>query len=47
MFNMTKAPMANNSTQVQNNKEVNKVYKTNDYDLFKKLMAIEQLINYT
>ena len=37
MFNMTKAPMANNSTQVQNNKEVNKVYRTNDYDLFKKI----------
>ena len=37
MFNMTTAPMANNSTQVQNNKEVNKVYKTNDYSLFKKI----------
>jgi hypothetical protein len=34
---MTTAPMANNSTQVQNNKEVNKVYKTNDYSLFKKI----------
>jgi len=37
MFNLTQAPMANNSTQVQNNKEVNKVYKTNDYSLFKKI----------
>ena len=37
MFNMTTAPLANNSTQVQNNKEVNKVYKTNDYSLFKKI----------
>jgi hypothetical protein len=34
---MTTAPMANNSTQVQNNKEVNKVYKTNDLSIFKTL----------
>jgi hypothetical protein len=37
MFNLTQAPMANNSTQVQNHNEVNKVYKTNDYSLFKKI----------
>lgn len=35
MFNMTTAPMANNSTQVQNNKEVNKVYQTSNLSIFK------------
>ena len=34
MFNMTTAPMANNSNQVQNTNEVNKVYKTNDLSIF-------------
>ena len=37
MFNLTNAPMANNSTQVQKNKEVNKVYRTNDHTRFKKI----------
>jgi hypothetical protein len=37
MFNLTNAPMANNSTQVQTNKEVNKVYRTNDLSTFKTL----------
>ena len=35
MFNLTQAPMANNSTQVQNNKEVNKVYQTSNLSIFK------------
>ena len=37
MFNLTQAPMANNSSQVQNHKEVNKVYKTNDLSIFKSI----------
>ena len=37
MFNMTTAPMANNSTQVQNNKEVNKVYQTSNLSIFKQI----------
>lgn len=37
MFNLTPAPMANNSNQVQKHTEVNNVYKTNDYNLFKKI----------
>jgi len=35
MFNLTQAPMANNSSQVQNHKEVNKVYKTSNLSIFK------------
>ncbi len=35
MFNLTPAPMANNSTQVQNHTEVNKVYKTSNLSMFK------------
>jgi hypothetical protein len=34
---MTTAPMANNSTQVQNNKEVNKVYQTSNLSIFKQI----------
>ena len=37
MFNLTNAPMANNSTQVQNNKEVNKVYQTSNLSIFKNI----------
>jgi hypothetical protein len=37
MFNLTQAPMANNSTQVQNNNEVNKVYKTSNLSIFKQI----------
>lgn len=35
MFNLTQAPMANNSSQVQNHKEVNKVYQTSNLSMFK------------
>ena len=35
MFNMITAPMANNNSQVQNNKEVNKVYQTSNLSIFK------------
>jgi len=37
MFNLTEAPMANNSTHVQTRKEVNKVYKTSDLSIFKQI----------
>jgi pyruvate formate-lyase activating enzyme-like uncharacterized protein len=37
MFNLTQAPMANNSTQVQNHNEVNKVYKTSNLSMFKQI----------
>ena len=37
MFNLTTAPMANNSTQVQKEQEVNKVYKTSDLSIFKQI----------
>lgn len=37
MFNLTQAPMANNSNQVQQKTEVNKVYKTNDLSIFKQI----------
>ena len=37
MFNLTQAPMANNSNQVQQKTEVNKVYKTNDLSMFKSI----------
>lgn len=37
MFNMTTAPMANNSNQVQNTNEVNKVYKTSNLSIFKQI----------
>lgn len=37
MFNLTQAPVANNSTQVQNNNEVNKVYKTSNLSIFKQI----------
>jgi len=37
MFNTTTAPMANNSNQVQNTNEVNKVYKTSNLSIFKTL----------
>jgi 3-isopropylmalate dehydratase small subunit len=37
MFNLTTAPMANNSNHVQTRKEVNKVYKTNDLSIFKQI----------
>lgn len=37
MFNLTQAPMANNSTQVQNHNEVNKVYKTSNLSIFKEI----------
>ena len=34
---MTTAPMANNSSQVQNNTEVNKVYQTSNLSIFKQI----------
>jgi len=37
MFNMTAAPMAKNSSQVQKGQEVNKVYKTSDLSIFKQI----------
>jgi hypothetical protein len=37
MFNMTAAPMTNNSSQVQKGKEVNKVYRTSDLSIFKQI----------
>lgn len=37
MFNLRQAPMANNSNQVQQKTEVNKVYKTNDLSMFKSI----------
>jgi hypothetical protein len=37
MLNFNQAPMPNNSKQVQTNKEVNKVYQTNDLSTFKTL----------
>ena len=37
MFNLTPAPMANNSSQVQNHTEVNKVYKTSNLSMFKQI----------
>lgn len=37
MFNLTQAPMANNSNQVQQTKEVNKVYKTSNLSIFKQI----------
>lgn len=37
MFNFNQAPMPNNSKQVQQNKEVNLVYRTNDLSTFKTL----------
>jgi hypothetical protein len=37
MFNLTQAPMANNSTQVQNHNEVNKVYQTSNLSIFKQI----------
>ena len=37
MFNTTAAPMANNSNHVQQSKEVNKVYKTNNLSMFKQI----------
>ena len=37
MFNTTAAPMANNSNHVQQAKEVNKVYKTNNLSMFKQI----------
>jgi len=37
MFNLTEAPMANNSTHVQQKTEVNKVYKTSDLSIFKQI----------
>lgn len=37
MFNLAEAPMANNSSQVQQVKEVNKVYKTNNLSIFKQI----------
>lgn len=37
MFNLTQAPMANNSNQVQQAKEVNKVYKTSNLSIFKQI----------
>ena len=37
MLNFNQAPMPNNSKQVQTNKEVNKVYRTNDHTRFKKI----------
>jgi len=37
MFNLTQAPMANNSTHVQKEQEVNKVYKTSDLSIFKQI----------
>jgi len=37
MFNMTTAPLANNSNQVQNTNEVNKVYKTSNLSIFKQI----------
>lgn len=37
MFNLTQAPMVNNSNHVQQAKEVNKVYKTNNLSMFKQI----------
>ena len=37
MFNLKTAPMANNSNQVQERKEVNKVYQTANHSIFKPL----------
>lgn len=37
MFNLTQAPMANNSTHVQKEQEVNKVYKTSNLSIFKQI----------
>lgn len=37
MFNLTSAPMANNSTHVQKEQEVNKVYKTSNLSMFKQI----------
>ena len=37
MFNLTTAPMANNSNHVQTKTEVNKVYKTSDLSIFKQI----------
>ncbi len=37
MFNLTPAPMANNSNQVQKHTEVNKVYKTSNLSMFKNI----------
>lgn len=37
MYNTTSAPMVNNSNQVQQAKEVNKVYKTNNLSMFKQI----------
>jgi hypothetical protein len=37
MFNTKEAPMTNNSSQVQNGQEVNKVYKTSDLSIFKQI----------
>lgn len=37
MYNTTAAPMANNSNQVQQLKEVNKVYKTSNLSIFKQI----------
>lgn len=37
MFNLTPAPMANNSNHVQQPKEVNKVYKTSNLSMFKQI----------
>jgi len=37
MFNTKAAPMTNNSSQVQNSTEVNKVYKTSDLTIFKQI----------
>ena len=37
MLNFNQAPMPNNSKQVQTNKEVNKVYRTNDLSTFKSI----------
>jgi hypothetical protein len=37
MFNTKAAPMTNNSSQVQNGQEVNKVYKTSDLSIFKQI----------
>ena len=44
MFNTTAAPMANNSNHVQQAKEVNKVYKTNDLSIFKTLDGNRDII---
>ena len=37
MFNLTSAPMANNSTHVQKEQEVNKVYKTSNLAMFRQI----------